>query len=167
MDQTAGVQISVGQVAAEKTLINPARLCMVLIASHTMPDILTPILKVLLLFSALPLIVFSVIGSRIGFTPFRWKQIGFANLGILSGLFTVLPFSLLVIKLGMEFGWHGAILGGVIGCLAGCCVSYGVSLNGRTEQQRPKESVPRTTVAQNDEIPSSSRDVSNPYVPPR
>ncbi|MAI34289.1 MAG: hypothetical protein CMM07_21810 [Rhodopirellula sp.] len=112
-----------------------------LVASHTMPDLLTPFLAQGLLLSVLPILVCAILGSLLGRTTFRWTQVGSLFLGMLSGVLVVLLFALAaLVALSNIRGINPAIglyLPLAVGATTASWVSYKVSRRGRPKPPKP------------------------------
>ena len=113
-----------------------------MLASHTMPDVLTPVFFLLIKWSVIPLVVSACLGAGLGFQSFRWKRIGGAVWGIVVGLIVVAPFSILAAGWGMRSGLPGAVSGGVLGTLIACWIAYLVARCGRPKPVLPVQIVP-------------------------
>ena len=112
-----------------------------LLASHTMPDLLTPFFAQALLLSVLPILVCAILGSLLGRTTFRWMQVGSLFLGMLLGVLVALLFALTaLIALSNIRGINPAIglcLPLAVGATTASWVSYKVSRIGRPKPPRP------------------------------
>ena len=103
------------------------------LASHTMPDLLTPLLFFTLTWSAAPVLICALLGAGIGWQSIGWRQIGGAVLGLLVGWATVLPVFFLAIAMMIGYvPWlPGLIAAQMIGCFAGSWVAFRLSRVGR------------------------------------
>ena len=112
-----------------------------LLASHTMPDLLTPFFAQALLLSVLSILVCAILGSLLGRTTFRWMQVGSLFLGMLLGVLVVLLFALTaLIALSNIRGINPAIglyLPLAVGATTASWVSYKVSRIGRPKPPKP------------------------------
>ena len=104
-----------------------------MLASHTMPDLLTPLLFFALTWSAVPVLICALLGAGIGWQSIRWRQIGGAALGLLVGWAMVLPVFFLVIAMTIRYlPWlPGVIAAEITGGLAGSWVAFRLSRVGR------------------------------------
>ena len=67
----------------------------VMLASHTMPDFVTPVVRSLLAWNAIPIAVTACWGAGIGCTRLAWKPFLLALAGWVTGLLALMPFALL------------------------------------------------------------------------
>ena len=104
-------------------------IAMNLLASHAMPNLLFLLVLRTWMWGIVPIFVFAVLGSKIGWTPIRRRQLSAATFGVLAGSITTMLAAILTQAIiPSPPPWYSAI---VSGCFSGCGVAYVVARVGR------------------------------------